>query len=80
MKQRMKKFEDWELFDLLYIVDYLFHCWVRIIIIILLMSMMKKTSQEKEYEEGKTTPKSIKTSKKDLHLKKLSTIMANLSF
>lgn len=41
---------------------------------------MKKTSQEKEYEEGKTTPKSIKTSKKDLHLKKLSTIMANLSF
>lgn len=37
--------------------------------------MEKKPSEDQE--DSMTTPKSVKTTKKDLHLKKLSTIVAN---
>ena len=41
---------------------------------------MKKTiSEENDHEDSKATPRSVKATKKDLHLKKLSTIMANLN-
>ena len=32
-----------------------------------------------DQEDNKATPKSVKTTKKDIHLKKLSTIMANFT-
>ena len=41
--------------------------------------MKRNSSEDHEHEDSKATPKSIKTTKKDIHLKKLSTIMANLN-